>query len=213
MGRMLVVEAWKNDARERWKGLGRGHEGFAPGANCVGAAKSESARTEMLRLLTGSGEKDGTSTRCARLQCRVSKSATTAMAQETSSHGTTPLPLRECPPLRTLTELSRRSRRHGSSNDSVSPPSLASSLSTISALSEPHGPPTRITKLNYCEEALPFYWLAQALLNILNTSPPMEPGWNAFSTIKYSEMLKSSRMFTRMGEGVSVGGGYGDVMF
>ena len=58
-------------------------------------------------------------------------------------------------------------------------------------------------------EALPFYWLAQALLNILKQAPPHEPGWNAFAPgpgnnmqgVRYGEMLKSARMFTRMGEG------------
>ncbi|ORY31969.1 hypothetical protein BCR39DRAFT_524873 [Naematelia encephala] len=72
-------------------------------------------------------------------------------------------------------------------------------------------PPLRLgdphLKLNYCEEALPFYWLALALLNILNQAPTHEPGWNVFGThngqpgIKYGDMLKSARMFTRMGEG------------
>jgi hypothetical protein len=80
----------------------------------------------------------------------------------------------------------------------------------------------RTGKLNYCEgesirrtqwnvadhaEALPFYWLAQALLNTLNAAPPNEPGWNSFSGMKYSEMLKSSRTFTRMGEGVATANG------
>ncbi|KAK4686104.1 hypothetical protein P7C73_g4026, partial [Tremellales sp. Uapishka_1] len=60
-------------------------------------------------------------------------------------------------------------------------------------------------RLNYCEEALPFYWLAQALLNILNQAPPNEPGWNQFAGLKYSEMLESARMFTRMGEGAAPG--------
>jgi hypothetical protein len=58
-------------------------------------------------------------------------------------------------------------------------------------------------------EALPYYWLAQALLNILNGAPPHEPGWNVFgsgsgrdaSGVNYGEMLKSARLFTRMGEG------------
>jgi len=67
----------------------------------------------------------------------------------------------------------------------------------------------------FFKEALPFFWLAQALLNILNSAPPHEPGWNAFAPgnagggVKYAEMLKSARMFTRMGEGlgmVSAGG-------
>jgi hypothetical protein len=54
------------------------------------------------------------------------------------------------------------------------------------------------------------------LLNLLNAAPPNEPGWNSFSGIKYSEMLKSSRTFTRMGEGVvtangDLGAGLGDL--
>lgn len=52
-------------------------------------------------------------------------------------------------------------------------------------------------KLNYCEEAIPFYWLAQALLNILNSAqgPQIGSGWNAFAGLRYGEMLKSARMF------------------
>jgi len=63
-------------------------------------------------------------------------------------------------------------------------------------------------KMNYCEEGLPYYWLAQALLNILQNAPPAEPGWNTFATnggpggVKYAEMLKTARTFSRMGEGV-----------
>lgn len=83
-------------------------------------------------------------------------------------------------------------------------------------------PSARTSKLNYCEgqsitlyqvhqltrpEALPFYWLAQALLNLLQAAPPNEPGWNSFSGIKYRDMLKSSRTFTRMGEGVDTANG------
>lgn len=51
-------------------------------------------------------------------------------------------------------------------------------------------------------EALPYYWLAQALLNMLKAAPPYEPGYNVFANVKYGEMLKSARMFTRLGEGV-----------
>ena len=63
-------------------------------------------------------------------------------------------------------------------------------------------------------EALPFFWLAQALLNILNSAPPHEPGWNVFASgnsgegVKYGDMLKSARMFTRMGEGARMGTGF-----
>ncbi|KAK8845332.1 hypothetical protein IAR55_006045 [Kwoniella newhampshirensis] len=56
--------------------------------------------------------------------------------------------------------------------------------------------------LNYCEDALPLYWLAQALLNIINTSPPRESGSNMFSGLHYGDMLKKARIFTRTGEGV-----------
>ena len=61
-------------------------------------------------------------------------------------------------------------------------------------------------------EALPFYWLSQALLNILNSAPPHEPGWNVFAPghvgggVSYGEMLKSARTFTRMGEGAGMAG-------
>lgn len=64
---------------------------------------------------------------------------------------------------------------------------------------------------NEAAEALPFYWLAQALLNLLNAAPPHEPGWNNFTGIRYNEMLKSSRTFTRMGEGVATASGNGSV--
>jgi len=60
-------------------------------------------------------------------------------------------------------------------------------------------------------EALPYYWLAVGLLNILKQTPAHQPGWNVFAPapssnvpgVKYGEMLKSARLFTRMGEGVS----------
>ncbi|RXK37673.1 hypothetical protein M231_05085 [Tremella mesenterica] len=88
-----------------------------------------------------------------------------------------------------------------STSTSESPPGLDPSSRSSSSSSDTN----RFGKLNYCEEALPFYWLAQALLSVLNTSPPRESGWNAFSQISYSDMLKSSRTFTRMGEGVASG--------
>jgi len=66
----------------------------------------------------------------------------------------------------------------------------------------------KITRRADGTEALPFYWLAQALLNTLQAAPPNEPGWNSFTGIKYREMLKSSRTFTRMGEGVDTANGY-----
>jgi len=57
-------------------------------------------------------------------------------------------------------------------------------------------------KLNYCEEALPFYWLAQALLNILSSvqGPQAHAGWNAFAGLKYGDMLKSARMFVSVSQ-------------
>ena len=68
------------------------------------------------------------------------------------------------------------------------------------------------TKLFYCEEAIPFYWLAQGLLGILHNTPSNAPGWVAFGSpqthegltqVSYREMLRSARLFTRMGEGIS----------
>ncbi|WWC97388.1 hypothetical protein V866_004267 [Kwoniella sp. B9012] len=56
--------------------------------------------------------------------------------------------------------------------------------------------------LNYCEDALPFYWLAVALLNQLNNSPHTEPGYNHFAGVRYGDMLKAARTFTRTGEGI-----------
>ncbi|WRT63453.1 uncharacterized protein IL334_000358 [Kwoniella shivajii] len=56
--------------------------------------------------------------------------------------------------------------------------------------------------LNYCEDALPFYWLAVALLNQLNSSPNSAPGHNHFSGVRYGDMLKAARTFTRTGEGI-----------
>ncbi|OCF33207.1 hypothetical protein I316_05252 [Kwoniella heveanensis BCC8398] len=88
--------------------------------------------------------------------------------------------------------------------ESVSPQSAESS--SPPGKSEPELPKETF---NYCEDALPFYWLALALLNHLNNSPPREPGFNAFSGIRYSDMLKSARTFTRMGEGVPGATGYG----
>ncbi|WVQ93879.1 hypothetical protein IAU59_000957 [Kwoniella sp. CBS 9459] len=88
--------------------------------------------------------------------------------------------------------------------ESVSPQSAESSSSP--GKSEAELPKET---LNYCEDALPFYWLALALLNHLNNSSSREPGFNAFSGIRYSDMLKSARTFTRMGEGVPGATGYG----
>nr|XP_019048500.1 hypothetical protein I302_02272 [Kwoniella bestiolae CBS 10118]OCF27430.1 hypothetical protein I302_02272 [Kwoniella bestiolae CBS 10118] len=56
--------------------------------------------------------------------------------------------------------------------------------------------------LNYCEDALPFYWLAVALLNQVNNSQHHEPGYNHFSGVRYGDMLKAARTFTRTGEGI-----------
>ncbi|WWC57889.1 uncharacterized protein I303_100424 [Kwoniella dejecticola CBS 10117] len=63
--------------------------------------------------------------------------------------------------------------------------------------------------LNYCEDALPFYWLAVALLNQLNNSTHHEPGFNHFSGVKYGDMLKAARTFTRTGEGIPGATGIG----
>ncbi|WWC85585.1 uncharacterized protein L201_000449 [Kwoniella dendrophila CBS 6074] len=88
-----------------------------------------------------------------------------------------------------------------SSAASVSPESAASGSST-----EPEIPKGT---LNYCEDALPFYWLAVALLNQLNNSPQHEPGYNHFSGVRYGDMLKASRTFTRTGEGIPGAGSTG----
>ncbi|OCF59978.1 hypothetical protein L486_02651 [Kwoniella mangroviensis CBS 10435] len=56
--------------------------------------------------------------------------------------------------------------------------------------------------LNYCEDALPFYWLAVALLNQLNNSPHTERGYNHFAGVRIGDMLKAARTFTRTGEGI-----------
>ncbi|WVF66257.1 hypothetical protein IAT40_000997 [Kwoniella sp. CBS 6097] len=90
------------------------------------------------------------------------------------------------------------------STESVSPQSAGSS-------SSPGNSEAELPKetLNYCEDGLPYYWLALALLNHLNNSQGREPGFNAFSGIRYSDMLKSARTFTRMGEGVPGATGYG----
>ncbi|ORX34579.1 hypothetical protein BD324DRAFT_594403 [Kockovaella imperatae] len=69
---------------------------------------------------------------------------------------------------------------------------------------------SEVTKLAYVEEALPFYWLALHLMDILKAAPPHEPGWNAFGIngaqpggVRYGNILKNARRFTRMGEGSS----------
>ncbi|ADV24752.1 C2H2 zinc finger protein Zas1A [Cryptococcus gattii E566] len=58
--------------------------------------------------------------------------------------------------------------------------------------------------LNYCEDALPIYWLAQALLNILYANSSHSSGTNVFRGLRYGDMLKSARTFTRTGEGVPI---------
>ncbi|WVQ76431.1 hypothetical protein IAR50_006098 [Cryptococcus sp. DSM 104548] len=58
--------------------------------------------------------------------------------------------------------------------------------------------------LNYCEDALPLYWLAQGLLGAIINNTTHEPGQNMFTDLHYGDMLKSARIFTRTGEGVPV---------
>jgi hypothetical protein len=84
-------------------------------------------------------------------------------------------------------------------------PLPAGTASSITARVSHHIPHAE-HKLTWAE-ALPFYWLAQALLNTLQAAPPNEPGWNSFTGIRYRDMLKSSRTFTRMGEGVDTANG------
>lgn len=50
-------------------------------------------------------------------------------------------------------------------------------------------------------EALPFYWLAKALVDALSAQPPCAIGTNQLKGVRYNEMLKSARRFTRTGEG------------
>lgn len=53
----------------------------------------------------------------------------------------------------------------------------------------------------YCEEALPFYVLANSLMEVLAGQPPTpQPGFNAFSNVKYDQMLNASRILARAGE-------------
>ncbi|WVQ81012.1 hypothetical protein IAT38_003119 [Cryptococcus sp. DSM 104549] len=89
----------------------------------------------------------------------------------------------------------------GSAASRLGPEGISPQSSASSPQSEPEIPKET---LNYCEDALPLYWLAQALLNILNNNANQPPGHNAFSGVKYGDMLKSARTFTRTGEGVPV---------
>lgn len=53
----------------------------------------------------------------------------------------------------------------------------------------------------YCEEALPFYVLANSLMEVLAAQPPNpRPGFNAFSNVKYDQMLDASRILARAGD-------------
>ncbi|KAJ9104231.1 hypothetical protein QFC19_004048 [Naganishia cerealis] len=77
-------------------------------------------------------------------------------------------------------------------------------------------------KTLFYEEALPFYWLAQALHNILASDPsvlnqrdsgsqdvpPPVGSWNKFAGMDFKQMLQSARVFTRMGEGVKMSAGF-----
>ncbi|KAL7419960.1 hypothetical protein Q5752_004923 [Cryptotrichosporon argae] len=58
--------------------------------------------------------------------------------------------------------------------------------------------------LHYCEEALPFYWLAQMLLGIMKSAPAYGAvRHNAFADVNFGQMLANARAFTRMGEGMT----------
>ena len=67
------------------------------------------------------------------------------------------------------------------------------------------------TELTLSAEALPLYWLSLALMNVLQSAPPHEPGWNVFQNegkyglkgLKYGDMLKTARKFARTGEGLA----------
>ncbi|KAL1409624.1 hypothetical protein Q8F55_003619 [Vanrija albida] len=60
------------------------------------------------------------------------------------------------------------------------------------------------TKLVYCEEAMPFYFLAHSLLSMLIASSATDPGHNAFANLKYNDLLEASRTLARAGDGIPV---------
>ncbi|OWZ30124.1 C2H2 zinc finger protein Zas1A [Cryptococcus neoformans var. grubii Br795] len=59
--------------------------------------------------------------------------------------------------------------------------------------------------MNYCEDALPLYWLAQTLRNLLDSNSSQSAGTNIFSSLRYNDMLKAARTSVRTGEGLSTG--------
>ncbi|WVQ91314.1 hypothetical protein IAS59_005112 [Cryptococcus gattii] len=61
------------------------------------------------------------------------------------------------------------------------------------------------TTINYCEDALPLYWLAQTLQNLLDSDSSQLSGTNIFSNLRYNDMLKAARTFARTGEGLPTG--------
>ncbi|XAO26396.1 hypothetical protein I312_105233 [Cryptococcus bacillisporus CA1280] len=61
------------------------------------------------------------------------------------------------------------------------------------------------TTINYCEDALPLYWLAQTLQDLLVSDSSQLAGTNIFSNLRYNNMLKAARIFARTGEGLPTG--------
>lgn len=62
-----------------------------------------------------------------------------------------------------------------------------------------NGSPKPKGKLMYCEEAMPFFFLAASLLNKLSSTT--SAGRNAFAETSYSELLEAARTLARAGEG------------
>lgn len=72
---------------------------------------------------------------------------------------------------------------------------------TLEVLNGDHSPRPQ-GKLAYCEEAMPFFFLAQALLSKLATSSSgTKTRRNQFAETSYSELLDASRTLARAGGG------------
>lgn len=71
---------------------------------------------------------------------------------------------------------------------------------TLEVLNGDHSPRPQ-GKLSYCEEAMPFFFLAQGLLSKLASAPAAlgKTRRNAFAEVSYSELLDASRTLARAG--------------
>jgi hypothetical protein len=71
---------------------------------------------------------------------------------------------------------------------------------TLEVLNGDHSPRPQ-GKLSYCEEAMPFFFLAQGLLSKLGNAPAGlgKTRRNAFAEVSYSELLDASRTLARAG--------------